>query len=510
LRNTGTIHLLAISGLHVGMVAAAGAFLGWLLTRPLVLARRVVLARLGPALGALLAAGTYGTLVGWPISTQRAAWMIAVGATATVLGRKVSPWQLLGLAALAVVLRDPSAVASLGFLMSFGAVAALIAWMPWATAWIQPSHPWLIRWIGRSLAATLAATLGTLPVTAWVFQQVAPSAPLANLVAVPLFAGIAVPMGLLGHHMNTPAFLTIADHAVRWAMTWLAWVDWGTITLAVGPIGAGMLAATIFASSRPKIALIMGAMALIPSPQHSGFEVIFPDVGQGSSALISFPNGKKWLVDGGPPGNALCHWLRRSGVRELDAVFLSHPDNDHIGGLIPVLDGIKVNRLWVPRRPKLDERRFHDLWRDAHQKGIPTRVFGEAPGSDDNNEGLVIRTRFGAHSFLFMGDIGADAEARMTVSLSPFSVVQVGHHGSKTSSSINFIRRSAPEYAVIQAGNGNRYGHPAPEVVARWNPKRVLRTDILGTLRFRSDGVILKTDHWGPSVGWSSTARQLP
>jgi competence protein ComEC len=510
LRNTGTIHLLAISGLHVGMVAAGGAFIGWLLSRPMVLFGWVVLARLGPALGALLAAGTYGTLVGWPVSTQRAAWMIAAGATATVVGRGVSPWQLIGIAALAVVLQDPSAVASLGFLMSFGAVAALIGWMPWATAWLRPSHPWLLRRIGQSLAATLAATLGTLPVTAWVFQQVAPSAPLANLIAVPLFAGIAVPMSLLGHHINAPYLLTIADRAVEWTMTWLTWVDWGTVSVAVGPIGATLLAATIFASSRPKIALLLGVIAFFPPHNTSKFEVIFPDVGQGSSVLISFPDGKKWLVDGGPPGSALCQWLRRSGVRELDAVFLSHPDIDHIGGLSQVIDGIKVHRLWVPRRPKVDERRFHNLWRDAHQKGIPSGVFGNAHGSNDNNEGLVIRTRLGAHSFLLMGDLGADPESRMVDRLSHFSVVQVGHHGSKTSSSIDFIQRTAPIYAVIQAGKNNRYGHPAAEVVERWSPKTVLRTDMLGTLRFQSDGKNLKTEHWSPTTGWASVSRQLP
>lgn len=510
LRNTGTIHLLAISGLHVGMVAGAGAFLGWALSRPLVIVRNAALARLGPALGALLAAGTYGTLVGWPVSTQRAAWMIAAGATATVIGRRVSPWQLLGMAALAVVLQDPSAVASLGFLMSFGAVAALIGWMPWATGWLRPSHPRVIHWVGRSLAATIAATLGTLPVAAWVFQQVAPSAPLANLIAVPLFAGIAVPLSLLGYHMDTPVLLSIADHAIGWTMTWLAWVDWGTISLAVGPIGATLLGAAIFASSRPKIALLLVACAFLPPAQPSDFEVTFPDVGQGASALISFPDGKKWLIDGGPPGRALSQWLRRSGIRELDAVFLTHPDIDHMGGLIQVIEDIKVHRLWVPRRPKMSERRFHNLWRDAHQKGIPSSVFANVPGSDDNNEGLVIRARFGAHSFLFLGDIGADAEARMTDHLSPFSVVQVGHHGSKTSSSIGFIRRSAPKYAVIQAGNGNRFGHPAPEIVNRWGAEKVLRSDILGTLRFRSDGEFLKTEHWSPKKGWAAVVRQLP
>jgi beta-lactamase superfamily II metal-dependent hydrolase len=310
--------------------------------------------------------------------------------------------------------------------------------------------------------------------------------------------------------MDTPVLLSIADHAIGWTMTWLAWVDWGTISLAVGPIGATLLGAAIFASSRPKIALIMVACAFLTPPQTSDFEVTFPDVGQGASALISFPDGKKWLIDGGPPGRALCQWLRRSGIRELDAVFLTHPDIDHMGGLIQVIEDIKVHRLWVPRRPKMSERRFHNLWRDAHQKGIPSSVFANVPGSDDNNEGLVIRARFGAHSFLFLGDIGADAEARMTDHLSPFSVVQVGHHGSKTSSSIGLIQRSAPKYAVIQAGNGNRYGHPAPEIVHRWGAEKVLRTDILGTLRFRSDGKSLKTEHWSPKKGWAAVVRQLP
>jgi len=512
LRRTGTVHLLAISGLHVGIVAGMGALIGWLLTRPLCWGGLPRIARWGPGLGGVLSALCYGQMVHWPVSTQRAAWMVAFVAICTLCSRKVHPWQALGLAALAVLLCHPAQVASLGFLMSFSAVAALIGWMPAATGWLRPSHPRALRWCVRSLATTVIATFGTLPIAALVFQSIAPAAPLANLVAVPLFAGLAVPAALLGIHgpaMSADLCLFIADTAVGIAMTWLSWVDLGTLTIAVGHLGAGLLFVAVFSASRPKMAALLIALAFCPiRPQWSGMELTFPAVGQGSCVLIRWPDGRLWLVDGGPPGRRLLHWLRREGVKTLDAVFLTHPDLDHLGGLIPVIDALDVGTLWVSRKPTRDEQHFRALWLRAHQRGIETSVFGPGGGipATDNDTGLVLTLRHGAHRFLLLGDVGAETEARLAEHMPSMTVVLVSHHGSKNSSSDALITAANARYAVIQAGPMNRYGHPHDSVIQAWGSDILLRTDQLGSIHMESDGISLDIRRWHPETLWASVA----
>lgn len=503
LRNTGTIHLLAISGLHVGVLASLGGALAWALSRPFVLLGWVYTARLFPAAGAVLAAVFYGDQVGWPVSTQRALWMVTGAGLATFMGRSVSPWQLMGGAALAVVLVDPSVVASIGFLLSFGAVAGIIGWGQWLTSWVNPSQPWWARWTANSLAASVGATVGTLPIAAWVFQHLALASPLANLMAIPLFAIIAVPASLLAVQLDQPWLLPIADLAIDTALTALHWFQWGTVNPAVGLTGACLLGVVVVLHKRPLVAAVIAAFAFAVPPVGPGLQVTFPDVGQGSAALVRFDDGRTWLIDGGPPGQRLLFWLRREGIRRLDAVILSHPDIDHYGGLGAVVNELEVGALWVSRRPKTDELAFHNLWRDAHLRGIPSHIVGQPVGYNDNEEGVVVRVRHGNHAFLFTGDIGKATEKRLAPHARNMTVVTVPHHGSDRSSSVELIVQADPLWCVVQSGKNNRFGHPRQTVIDAWGLKRMLQTSNYGSVRFHSDGLKLKTEHWNRLLGWS-------
>jgi len=503
LRNTGTIHLLAISGLHVGILAAFGGALAWAFSRPFVLLGWVYIARLFPAVGAILSAVFYGAQVGWPVSTQRALWMVTGASLAAFVGRSVSPWQLMGGAALAVVLADPSVVASIGFLLSFGAVAGIIGWGQWLVSWVHPGHPRWVRWIANSLAASIGATVGTLPIAAWVFQHLALASPLANLFAIPLFAVVAVPASLLAVQFDQPWLLPMADSAIEAALTALSWCQWGTLSPAVGFIGACLLALAVVLHRRPWVAATLVASAFAVRPVGTDLQVTFPDVGQGSAALVRFEDGRTWLIDGGPPGKRLLFWLRREGVRKLDAIILSHPDIDHYGGLGPVVNELEVGALWVSRRPKHDETAFHNLWRDAHQRGIPSQVVGQSVGSNDNEEGVVVRVRHGNHAFLFTGDIGKETEERLAPQSRQMTVVSVPHHGSDRSSSVDLIKHTNPTWCVVQSGKNNRFGHPRQTVIDAWGRERTLQTSNYGSLRFHSDGFRLKTEHWVRLLGWS-------
>jgi len=511
MRRTGTIHLLAISGLHIGMVAGMGGALAWLLSRPLVSWPK--LARIFPGLGAIGMATMYAHTVGWPVSTQRATMMVTMGVIAHLLGRTAHAWHVWSLALLLVILSDPAQVESIGCWMSFGAVAALIGWMPLWNRCVYTHKSRLLRWIWASTGTTIVATLGTLPVTAWIFQTLSLGAPLANLIAIPLFAGIAVPTAMIGFHgpaTGSSLWLEISDMTIGWSMEWMVWTDLGNLAPAVGPLGALLLGIGVFLHAKPWWALCVAILAFVqPNNLRTQFELTFPAIGQGGSALVEFPDGRRWLIDGGPPGKRLLHWLRRKGIRKLDAIFLTHPDIDHMGGLIPVIEALQVDTLWAPRRPLSTERRFHDLWRDANQKGTRTAVFGPATTSSDNDNSLVLRLRHGAHQFLLTGDIGTQIEHRMVPHLEQMTVVQIPHHGSKGSSSESFIAVTNPMFAVVQSGKQNRYGHPHPSVIGRWGPRRCLRTDQDGTIRFSSDGEKVSVASWIPPNGWRARTPQM-
>ena len=516
LRRTGTIHLLAISGLHVGMVSMMAGMLAWLLTRPLTRGRWPPVAKALPVVTASVAAIGYGELVQWPVSAQRAAVMVVSASLLSLCGRRPSAWQILGLAALAILCVQPSQAANLGFLMSFGAVTAILLGMPAWTLIIRPGMPWLVRATIHSIGATIFATLGTLPVTAWVFQTLPLGGPLANLIAVPLFAGLGVPCSILGtigpSWLQTPC-LWLADQTISLALLWIRAWDLGVATPAFGPTAALALVGCVLLRSSISWSAVLLIFVLSPwHPSPGGFTVTFPAIGQGSAALVTWPDGRHWLIDGGPPGRRLLHWLRRSGVHRLERVILSHPDLDHYGGLLPVIASLNVDEFWTSRPPLDAEVDYRELWRTVSSRSIPVRT----PAlvglniADDNDNGLTVMLRHGSHRFLFLGDVSERVENRLASALQQVTILQVSHHGSKTASSPSLIASASPKAAVIQSGVGNRYGHPHAQTLSRWTGTKILRTDALGSVRLRSDGHDLITQRWSAVFGWRSLPDRRP
>lgn len=510
LRRTGTAHLLAISGMHIGLVSGAAWALVWWLSRPLALLPWPWPARAAPALAAVWAAWGYAALVGWPVSARRAAFMVIAVASGRVLGRHPRLWTMLGLAAAVVVLSDPAQVGEVGFWMSFGAVAGILWWAPAVTRWLPPDHPRWLGWLVGSLGASLGATLGTLPATAWLFQQLSPLTLLTNLVAGPLMAGVAVPAALIAARLpGTGGLLALsaADAAASTTLGMLQALDVSPWTPAVGPVGVVLLALVLPLRRHPLAAAGLVALALWLRPVPATFQVTFLAVGQGDAALVEWPDGERWLIDGGPPSERLLHHLRRRGIRRLDHVILSHPHPDHMGGLLPVVEHLQVGSLWVSRPPEHDEASFRDLWTAAFARGVTIRMPRDAAKLERgtmlhplggwtaqkkrrrvNEESIVVRIDYGEHSFLFTGDIEAEGEAAMAHRLDPVDVVKVAHHGSTTSSGEDFVAATQARWAVISCGIDNSFRHPRPLTLHRWRDATVLRTDLDGTIRFRSDG----------------------
>ena len=535
LTRTGTRHLLAISGLHVGLVAALAMGLTEGVVGPLRLFGWVRLARLVAAAGAVGAAVLYAEAVGWSVSTQRATAMVAVAALGRVLYRDSHPANLLGLAAVVVLMGDPGQVRSPGFLLSFGAVVGMLTITPGLLRWVPPDLPQPVVWLARGAAATVGAQLGTLPITAWLFQELAPMGILANLVAGPLLGAVSVPGALLGLHLpESPTgeglaevVLWAANGAAELALSMLECLDTPPWRPAVGPAGAVALAAVLAIRRRPGVGVLLVGLALGVRPRVSPDDLVvtFLSVGQGDASLVEFPDGRRWLIDGGPRPRAVLFWLRRRGVRHLDAVVLSHPHPDHGAGLQAVLEELTVGELWVSRPPERGEEAFLTLWRTAFSRGVPVRGPADPPGPGIsvlhpqpgfvapkrgrvNEESLVLSVEHGETRFLFPGDIEGSGEAALAPRLSQTAVVKVPHHGSRTSSSRAFAEAVQASLVVVSCGKDSRFGHPHAEALAAWRGAALVRTDRDGTVEVRSDGRQLALRSWTPGAGWRGLVRR--
>jgi competence protein ComEC len=520
LRRTGTAHLLAISGLHVGLVAGLGALIGRALRGPFAFTRVWRVAATLPPLMGLGAALAYGQVVGWPASAQRAGWMVAAATLARLLGRRPDGWSALGAAALALVLVDPGALGSLGLQLSLSAVLGILLIQPRVVALLPPDTPGAVTAAVGSLAVTLGATLGTLPLIAWRFQELPPTSLIANLIAGPVVSIGVVPLALmtaLSPDALRGPVAALADASVDLLLALLVPLDADPITVAVGPLGAAALGVALLLRRRPLAAACLAVCGLtLTVVPRDRLEVTFLAVGQGDGAVVRWPDGRVWLIDGGPPGQGVLRWLRRQGITRLDAVFVSHAHPDHHGAVLPVLEALPVGALWLPLAPEKPHGALYELWRTAFDRHIPIRLPGD-PGADVlhplgfrgrgkarvNDESLVLRVEHGRHRFLFTGDIEARAEAWLAPRLGAVDVVKAPHHGSRTSSSPALARALDPRWVVISCGVENTFGHPHPEALGAWAGARLLRTDRDGTVRFRSDGEQLqlhRINGWGAAL----------
>ena len=538
-RSTGLAHALVVSGLHVGMVGGF-FFFGFRLLR---LADR-------PSSAATIAALVlYALATGAQVPVVRAVLMGTVLLLGRVLRRQGDIYNTLGLAALAILAIWPESPWSLSFQLSFGATWAIVALHgPLASlfpAASQRADSRMGRWVVSPLCASLAAQLGTGPLIAYSFQQLALGAVVANIVVVPLLA-LAVGLGLLAAltgwilpwiatAFNAANYLVLVGliELVSW------WAALPFASVAVPRPGVLFVAVTAalcllgpLLLHRPwaRKAAIFAALVWLNVAVWSyalrsrDLEIVFLDVGQGDAALVRFPNGKTMVVDGGERSEyfdcgeqVLLPFLRYMGVRRVDVVVASHPHNDHIGGLVALLEQMEVGHFldsgqgygsWTARRLQelIAERgvRYHRVSAGDSLAGLggvaglvlhPTADFVDADGSAPfglNNGSVAFSLQHGAVRVLFTGDVEQETDLAILAwgSRLQAQLLKVAHHGSRTSSQPLFVAAVAPAVAVMSLGEGNKFKHPAPEVVARYvgHGVRVLRTDHTGAVQVRIDG----------------------
>ena len=499
---TGTAHLVAISGLHVGMVAAVGYVLGRRLV-PGVFAHRDALA---VGLGVMLAAG-YAALSGFALPAQRALLMLTGVAVLRLAHRRVAPLRLVALAAIVVTLLAPAFVADASFQFSFAAVTLLALCALRTRAQYRTTRP-------ARVTLFLQAALGLvlLPLTVHAFGYASALSLPANLVLVPLFSLFVVPVALLGVAVS---FVSMAGAQLLWALcghataaaldalAWLAAPGWGVAearlpAVDITLLATGLLAVLTLGTALPgRLLGACGLLAVLGSaparPEAGCVRVAFLAVGHGTAIVartaaeaVVYDTGPAWPGGGNAASQSLLPILSRAAVGAVDLAVLSHADRDHTGGAsalgaaLPVgtwLVGPRVEVGAAPARCAAGQRwsvggvQFHVLW----------PVPGLWHPMRDNDGSCVVRVIAGDATLLLAGDVEARAE-RELVALRAVraQATTVPHHGSNTSSTPPFVSASGARIAVVSTDTGGRWMLPAPAVVARW---RDTGTEVVPTSR---------------------------
>ena len=507
---TGVNHLMSISGLHVTMVAGlvyALVLLAWRRSARLMLA---LPAQKAAALGGLAGAFIYAAMAGFAVPAQRTVYMLAVVALVLWSGRQWPVSRILAVALLVVLLIDPWAVLSAGFWLSFGAVAVILA----ATAGrlVQPGA--LQQWVRVQGVITVALV----PLTLALFQQVSLVSPVANALAIPVVSLVVVPLTLVGSVLPFDTLLSAADAIMRATMIALAWLS--TVPASVwqqhAPLPWTVIVACLGIAwlllPRGFPARWLGALALVPlftvvpPPLAAGtVRATVLDVGQGLAVVVRtarhallFDTGPAYAPGADAGNRTIVPYLRAAGVRALDLVVVSHDDLDHSGGLLSVLQAVPVagvasslrdDHALLANAPPVQRcvRNTQWEWDGVHFAFLHPAAETYGTKVKDNNLSCVLRVATADGTLLLTADIEARSERELLAADAlqlQADVMIVPHHGSRTSSTPEFVAAAAPRFALVTAGYRNRFGHPKADVVARYAEigAEVLRTDLDGAL----------------------------
>jgi competence protein ComEC len=532
-RRTGSNHLVAISGLHVGIVSGLFFFMGRLLWRRSAGLCLWLPAPRAAALIALAAAAGYAAISGFAVPSQRALIMLFVLLGGIILGRTVRPAGGIALALLLVLLFDSMAVLSPGFWLSFGAVAVIMAGT-WGRPGIRNLSPWKTL-----LYVQLLVSLGLAPLLLILGLDVSLAAPLVNLVAVPLFTLLLVPAALLGTLLTVtlPALGAPLLDALGWCLGQgyvlfsqvaavspmipaPAGASWWAVLSAVAGILL-MLAPSGF-PVRKLAPVFLLPLFLQPAGQlqEGEFRLTMLDVGQGLSVVVH-TREHLLVYDAGPvffsgfdtAEAVLVPYLKWRGVSFVDRVILSNGDLDHSGGFRTLQDHYPIGDVFSGEPERLADVGVKACVAGTRWRwdGVEFRILhpnGE-PGQSGNNASCVLIIKGPASRVLLTGDIEKEAEAQLVRDNQTelmADVVQIPHHGSNTSSTAAFVSATRARWALASVGFENRYGFPKQQVVGRWQKEgaQVLDTAALGAMEllFSRDGAIQ-----GP-VGYREISRR--
>lgn len=529
---SGVAHLFAISGLHFGLLALLLYQLGkWCYSRSQRLLLWCPPQRILPVLLILPLAG-YLLLTGNAWATRRAFLMVAAVALLLARGRRTPPFALLATAAFALLLYSPLALFQAGFQLSFAGIAGILAWLPcWQSRLAGLAKP--LRWPVALILTTMAATMATAPATLWHFHQFAPAGLLTNLVAIPLIAWGAVPMGLL-----SMALFPFSTQLSAWGLQLAGWLVTLALELAAGIVAwpglaaiprylttaslvllIGLLLCLLPLGSRPRhwlmrLGVLTAALAVawLAQPAAVDFRVVAFSVGQGDATLVSLTGDGHYLVDGGglpgssiEPGEQLVGpALGRMGIDRLQGVILTHNHPDHSAGLAFILRRFPVATFYfaddfAALAPELQEalrqsgtkvQRLAEGWThlvtaDDQTLSLftPTRDL-----ADLNERSIAVFASRRRQGVLLPADLGKSGLLQLleTGLPGPATLLKLPHHGSRHAQPGLCIDRLEPALAFVSCGRGNPYGFPHQQAIDACAAGEVplLRTDRQGMLTF--------------------------
>lgn len=554
---TGTVHIISISGSHLGLLAFLSFFSVRGLTRRMPvywlewLSCRIIPKQLAVVLTIPLVV-FYTLLSGAHVATVRSLIMIILYLLAVWLGHERQILIALGVSALIATVFNPMVIYDLSFQLSYVSVLAIAMALNWTKfseeeeANVTPAKEKLKKWASQYFLISCSATLATMPLVAYYFNQVAWIGVLANMVVVPFVGFVVVPLGLLS------SILVLVFGLENLPLTWMTQSILDSLTALVGflanapgaewHVASPSLIAIVgfyvclmlaFRLHRPIPRLIGTAMVVVLiiwwlwSPRHlfddNTLRTTFLDVGQGDATLLELPDGQTVLIDGGAAYDrwdmgrmVVGPYLWDRGIRTIDHLIATHPQLDHVGGLAWVVKHFDVGHFWTNgvqrdeafykklnqavREQKLDEQiawagqdllkgrtcQIRSLNPPRSGLGMSQAVSGRTSGSKLNNLSIVLSVKCGSHSILLTADAEVEALERMerVSAVSAATLVKIPHHGAKSSLSVDWVNRLTARAAMVSAGQRNRYDHPAPLVLKHYEDKgiEVYRTDQDGAI----------------------------
>jgi competence protein ComEC len=518
-RATGVAHLVSISGLHITMFAwGAAAVVGWLWRRSQALCLTVPAPSAALAGGVLLACA-YAVFSGWGVPAQRTCVMLATVALVRLSGNRW-PWSAVWMLACAVVVAvDPWALLQAGFWLSFVAVGVLFATdlggsrVSRSSTTGSPQGVPITIWAHAAHAAASmkcmvreqwVITVALTPLTLLLFGQVSVVGLVANVLAIPWVTLVLTPLAMLG--VLVSVLWDVAAAAADLLLVWLQWLasfSWAALSVAVPPLwvgGAGVLGGVVLMASLPWSVRVLGVPLLLPTllwspflPPVGQFELLAADVGQGNAVLVRtarhallYDAGPRYSIESDAGHRVLVPLLQALHTR-LDMLVLSHRDADHVGGAQAVLvmqpqasllssieEGHPLQALRRAQRCKAGQRW---KWDGVQFEVLHPQAQDYETATKPNALSCVLRISNGVQTALLVGDIERAQEALLVAQNEGdhlrSDLLLVPHHGSKTSSSPAFLDAVRPQWALVQSGYRNRFGHPTAAVLERYEERGI-------------------------------------
>ena len=522
-QGAGLSHILVISGLHLSLLTMS---LLYLLNKLKVKQKFIIIIT-------LFFIWCYALITGFSVSIIRATLMLTIFLLSKSIYQVHKPLNTLCFVAVVMIIASPLIITNLSFQLSFSATAGILIIMPIVNKFFG-CHK-LVGLVGSVIAVQLIS----LPVIANSFYMFVLYAIPANLILSPLVTIILV-LGVfslvpyIGVVMLYPLSfilkisLVIARFFSQLPMAQVSLKKW-SLAFTIFYI-ITLFSILVLIKLRKNKAVITVTLTIIifvtftSTINNKGLEITFLDVEQGDSAVLTWPNNYVMVIDGGQNNeyknygeSVLVPYIRQLGINRINALVVSHSDNDHIGGLLTVAEQFKIDTLYISPQAYYKGNDFtirivdiclkngtliehlaeNDMIKIAANSYIEVYSPIDTITEDNNNTSIVLRVVYGKTSVLFTGDIEKETELRLTTkykSLLQSQILKVPHHGSKSSSTQEFLEQVAPEIAVCSLGRNNRFGHPHKSIVERYSEKQIdfWRTDKNGAITVNSNGYNVK------------------